>query len=244
MRNHLILPFTKKVLLLVLLTAGLLPVYAQTSIGIIAGGNLNRQYSKEDTGNPNFYEESQSTSSWRAGVVTEHHLAGKFFLQPQLLLNNKGQKNTFVDRTSTLRQENRKRLLYLELQANVLFKQKIGKDAIFIGAGPYFGRGIDGIVATKGSNSEPTPVRFDNYYVVKYRNDIPDQGPNATPGNVIYTKPIDAGISFQLGYACKNGLFFNGVYSLGLTNTAYSKDYPTRNRYIGLSIGYYFKRMG
>jgi len=234
----------KKLLLLTLLAAGMLPAYSQTSIGIIAGYNLNNQRipNLEESGGD--LSKNGSVLSWRAGIVTEHHLAGKFFLQPQLILNNKGAKYTAEIPATTYYADTRRRLLYLELQANALFKQPVRKGTFFAGAGPYIGRGIEGRDKTKGYQTYPNLFKFDAYYVIKYRNKIPSGEPNYSEAGVAYAKPIDAGVNFQAGYECKNGLFFNAVYSLGLANIGYAKEYPIRNRYIGLSVGYYFKRMG
>jgi len=232
----------KKLLVLTLLAAGMLPAYAQTSIGIIAGYNLNNQHIPHlETAYTDLNKKS-STLSWRAGVITEHHLAGKFFLQPQLILNNKGANYIATNPVNDYHAETKRRMLYLELQANALFKQPVGKGSFFAGAGPYIGRGIEGRDKTKGSQRAPNLFEFDAYYVIKYKSKIPTSEPNYSEAGVAYAKPIDAGVNFQVGYEFRKGLFFNAVYSLGLANIGYSKEYPVRNRYFGLSVGYYLKR--
>ncbi len=230
----------KKILLLALLLVSMLPIYAQTSIGVIAGynrsstnpGNYKGQYP-----NSNF----SFKSGWRAGVTTDHRLSKKFYLQPQLLLNSKG-RNYDVPYSQELPQElsSTIQLLYLELQANMVFKQQWGSGKFFVGAGPYIGRGVGGSEKRTGYieiNGEKH--HFDTKYKVKFVNNVPIPADD----NNTYYEPNDVGLNLQAGYELKNGLFFNAVYSLGLTNLYHSPADPNpKNTYWGLSVGYFFKK--
>jgi hypothetical protein len=236
----------KNIVLLTLLVTGMLPGYGQTSIGLIAGGNLNYQANSISKFSLEGFT-SSSIVSWRAGFVSQHHLFNHFFLQPQLILSSKGSKFTEADADAGYTGEVKRRLLYAEAQANLLYKIEVGIGNFFVGAGPYIARGVDGMESTV-RHYVPGPVsatyqRVDSYAPVKYRNEHPGYDPNYTRGNVVYYKPWDAGINFQLGYELKNGFFFNGFYGLGLANIEYLKNVALKNRIFGAGVGYYFKRI-
>jgi hypothetical protein len=229
----------KNFLLLALLLAGMLPTYSQTSVGLIGGYNLAGIHPRSwDNQYPNSKNSFRST--WRAGVITDHHLWKKLYLQPQLLLNSKG-RNYKVSYTREMPQElsDRTQLLYLELQANMVFKQQLGSGKFFAGAGPYVGRGIGGSARRKGYvevNGEK------NYFDVKLPAKFVNNVPIPADENRVYFEPNDVGLNLQAGYELKNGLFFNAVYSLGLTNLYHSPADPNpKNTYFGISVGYFFK---
>lgn len=226
----------RKIVLLALLLTGLLPAYSQTSVGVIGGYNLATYHPR------NYYqylsEPYSYRSAWRAGVIADHHLWKKFYLQPQLLLNSKGmQSDASHSENPPQELSTGTRLLYLELQANMIFKEQLGKGKFIIGAGPYLGRGIRARNTVKGyTEIDGERSYFNTKNVIKFRNIEP------VNGGPQYLKPYDAGINFQMGYECRNGLFFNAVYSLGLTNVEYNlAGYRPKNTYFGLSVGYFFK---
>ncbi|PSL30914.1 outer membrane beta-barrel protein [Chitinophaga ginsengisoli] len=228
----------KKLLLLALLAISMLPVYSQTSVGVIAGYNAGSRHPQYQS--PVGISDYSPLSTWRAGLVADHHLWKKFYLQPQLLLNNKGEKEHYTDlRPVDYTNKTSTRLLSLELQANFIFKQEWGKGKFFVGAGPYLGRGISGKCKYKGYNGV-TGERFyfDGSYPVKYKRKVETPDPT-----VLYQKPYDAGINFQAGYELKNGLFFNAVYSRGLNYQGYNTDgNRSKSTYWGVSVGYLLKK--
>jgi hypothetical protein len=230
----------KKFLLLALLSVSMLPTYAQTSVGLIGGYNLVSIYPR------NFEDQYPNSkysfrSGWRAGLITDHRLSKKLYLQPQLLLNSKG-RDYKVPYTQELPQElsSSIQLLYLELQANMVFKQQWGSGKFFVGAGPYIGRGIGGSEKRKGYveiNGAKT------YFDAKYKAKFVNNRPIPEDERFAYFEPNDVGLNFQTGYELKNGLFFNAVYSLGFTNLYHSPADPNpKHTYFGLSVGYFFKK--
>jgi hypothetical protein len=230
----------KKFLLLALLASSMLPVYSQTSVGIIGGYNLNSVYPKSKLEMAGYNVSSRS--GWRAGLVADKQLSKKFYLQPQLLLNEKGYNRAFASNEAPTYPsgEFKTRLLYLELQTNLLFKQQIRNGKFFAGAGPYIARGIGGTERSDGQyyDTNNKLQRFTDYYVIKYRNKIPDY----TYGKIAHVKPYDAGLSFLAGYELKNGLFFNVTYSMELNNRSYTKASESKNTYLGLTAGYFLKK--
>lgn len=230
----------KKLFMLALLAVSILPVYSQTSIGLIGGynlagihpGNADNQYPNSDY---------SFRSGWRAGLITDHRLSKKIYLQPQLLLNSKGM-NYDVSYTREMPQEisDKVQLLYLELQANMVFKQQLGSGKFLVGAGPYIGRGLGGSEKRKGF-VEVNGVK--NYFETKYPAKFRNNRPIPADDRFAYFEPNDVGLNFQAGYELKNGLFFNAVYSLGFTNLYHSPaDSNPKHTCFGLSVGYFFKK--
>jgi len=231
----------KKIILFTLLAIGTAPTYAQTSVGIIGGYNLN-SIRPNSTWKALGYDVS-SRSGWRAGLVADKRLWKKFYLQPQLLLNEKGYNSTYLwDVPPSYSNTHLKtRLLYLELQANLLFKQQIGNSKILVGAGPYIARGISGIQILDSdyyNSNMGSMARSINYAVVNYRSKAPDY----VYGNIVHIKPYDMGFNMLAGYELKNGLFFNVVYSLELNNNGFNKHYKNKNTYFGLTAGYFLRK--
>lgn len=231
----------KKIILLILLIIGIAPAFAQTSVGIIGGYNLNSVYPKskqEVLGN-----KISSRSGWHAGLVADKRLWKKFYLQPQLLLNEKGYNATYTlnDAPTYPSGKYKTRLLYLELQTNLLFKQQIGNGKLLIGGGPYIARGISGVekVYRQYYDQNGALQRYTSYNVIKYKNKQPDI---YTYGNIHHMKPYDAGLNFLAGYELKNGLFFNVIYSMELNNRWYTKEFESKNTYFGITAGYFLKK--
>ncbi|PSL30913.1 outer membrane beta-barrel protein [Chitinophaga ginsengisoli] len=229
----------KKLILLSLLAISMLPVFAQTSIGVIGGYNLAWRYPIGPQQDAN--HDYSLKPRWRAGLVTDHHLWKKLYLQPQLLLNTKGlhEKISSIGAPDRFDYSTERdlRVLYLEIQANFLLKERLGHGKVFLGAGPYLARGITGRSKAKGFSSlGGQRTDYDMQVPVKFSNNVVYNTPN------VYEKHYDAGINFLAGYELKNGLFFNAVYSRGLKNLYYDDSYKSKNTYVGLSVGYFFKR--
>ncbi|MCF6402839.1 PorT family protein [Chitinophaga filiformis] len=230
----------KKIILLALLAIGITPSFGQTSVGIIGGYNLNSIYPKSNHEVLGY--KVSSRSGWRAGLVADKRLWKKFYLQPQLLLNEKGYNRPFTTNVAPAYAtgEFKTRLLYLELQANLLFKQQIGKSKLFVGAGPYIARGIGGLETWDIQSYDQNGVlqSSTNYSAIVYRNKKPDY----SYGNVVHVKPYDVGFNFLAGYELKNGLFFNVTYGRELNNRGYTRGFESKNTYFGLTAGYFLKR--
>lgn len=230
----------KKIVLIALMAISIMPVYSQTSIGIIGGYNSTTIYPKQHF--EAVSNDVSSTSGWRAGLIADQHLGGKFYLQPQLIFNQKG--FSYSDSNSRVYHlEVQRHLLYLELQANIVFKQQVSKGGkLYVGAGHYIGRGIAGRNKTKASTEQDGVMyMYTEYDIVKYRSKYPEFDPYSREINVTYVRPYDIGINFLAGYELKNGLFFNASYSTGLFDVGYYNK-SISNFYIGLGVGFFLKR--
>ncbi|WP_299683642.1 porin family protein [uncultured Dokdonia sp.] len=51
---------------------------------------------------------------------------------------------------------------------------------------------------------------------------------------------VDFGLGLGVGYTLNNGLFFNARYNLGIANISNVEGVTTENRFVQLSIGYFF----
>ena len=239
----------KKIVLFVLLSLGLTSTYAQIGFGILAGGRAASQW-KETAGDG---EKKKFFPQWHAGVAADIPLAGRFYLQPQLLASVKGSHTEAKGLDSSVSSVSawsaKGRLMYLELPVNVLYKQPLGRGKLIVGTGPYIAYGLGGKVRVSGryQDGEPynvgTKVRFENKKQYTF----------GEPFQYSYHKPFDAGLNFIAGYELGNGLCFQVNYSLGLTNITPSDamldDGTTeitwgdvKNRYLALSVGYFLRR--
>ncbi len=55
---------------------------------------------------------------------------------------------------------------------------------------------------------------------------------------------MDFGANFMAGYIMNNGLMLKVNYSLGLANLSNVSDSDWKNRYFGVTLGYFFLRGG
>ncbi|PSL30911.1 outer membrane beta-barrel protein [Chitinophaga ginsengisoli] len=227
----------KKIILFILLVISIAPVYAQTSVGVIGGYNLSFVY-PDINWTPSNYKVSYGTG-WRTGFVADQHLWKDFYLQPQLIFNQKSYNYSTIANVNDAHYKYKRHLLYLELQAHLLYKPKIGNGRLFLGAGPYIGRGISGRERVEGYDQDG---RFSSlgYDIIKYKKPPPFNR-DYDEENVTYMKPYDVGINLLAGYELKNGLFFNVIYSLGTNNTSYDAT-RSYNGYLGLTVGYFLKK--
>lgn len=229
----------KKIVLLVLLSLGVLPIYAQTSFGILAGLNIaNQRVGNEIPGvtrNP--------IVLWRAGIAADVPLAANFYLQPQLLVSAKGGKSeqrhmavgdgTFFDANAKVS------LVYLELPLNLVYKFPLGPGKLLAGAGPYIAYGLGGSSSAIAVLDNGEAQHID--YNVKFRN---ESGPVLGDDGKIYLfyRPWDVGANILTGYEFNNGLSLNINYSLGLTNISPSDLNTLKNHYFGITVGYFLRK--
>lgn len=239
----------KKIVLLVLLSLGISSGYAQINFGILAGLNNAIQRGKDGV-DPN----TKFSLLWHAGIVADMPLAGRFYLQPQLLVSVKGSRTEVHNLDSAVYYQisdatNKTRMVYLELPVNILYKHTLGRGKLIAGGGPYIAYGLGGkskstLTYRNGgeiSTSEST---------IKFKNETRPN--NEGPQNYTYYKPLDGGLNFIAGYELNNRLCFNVNYSLGLMNTSPSDGVlpngtrisygAKKNSYFGLSAGYFLRK--
>ena len=229
----------KKIVLLVLVSLGVLPIYAQTSFGILAGLNIaNQRVGNEIPG-----VTRKPITLWRAGIAADVPLAGNFYLQPQLLVSAKGGKSEqrhipvgggiFYDANTKVS------LIYLELPLNLVYKFPLGPGKLLAGAGPYIAYGLGGSSSAVALLDNGEGQHID--YTVKFKSET---GPLTDDEGKIYLyyRPWDVGANILTGYELNNGLSFNINYSLGLTNISPSDVNSLKNHYFGVTIGYFLRK--
>jgi hypothetical protein len=239
----------KKIVLLALFNLGALSTYAQRTFGILAGFSNATQH----VSGVNNIINRKYFLLWHAGVVADIPLAGRFYLQPQLLASAKGSRVEANDLDSNVYSSssisNKVRMIYLELPVNILYKHALGPGKLIAGAGPYIAYGLGGKSKTTYT-SRYSGITNTMEYTVKFKNET-HPGSDAF-NKYSYYKPLDAGLNFIAGYELNNGLCFNVNYSLGLTDTAPSDGTlpdgttitynSTKNSYFGLTVGYLLRK--
>jgi len=192
----------------------------EVSIGLFGGINIQNLYGKNSNGDNLNYKLMPEI---HAGGNINLPVMGDLFIQPGLLLSNKGARQEII--TEQIRTT---KLYYIEVPLNLLYRPQIGDGHILLGCGPYAAYGIKG----KEINSPygTVPVRFLN------EADLSDN-------SYIYYKPFDAGINLLVGFEMFNGIFINLNTQLGLlkVNSYYTEDQASKkNIGFGLSGGYRF----
>ncbi|HEX5554207.1 MAG TPA: porin family protein [Chitinophagaceae bacterium] len=185
--------------------------FAQTTFGVKVGPNFSSLATKNDGSK----ETSKMLVGVAGGVYANLPIAPQFFIQPSLMYEGKGGKDTFqgID-TKT-------RLNYLTLPIDLLFKPEMpnGSGAWIIGIGPYFGYGLSGKSSVSSGNLEGSadPFKADNGL-----------------------KRFDAGANVQLGYEMAAGFNIGLNAELGLLNlrSGGDNDNSARNTSFGVTVGY------
>ncbi|ACU64538.1 porin family protein [Chitinophaga pinensis] len=237
----------RKILLLALFNLGFLYSHAQTSFGITAGlGNAKMRFPDDDGLN------YKINPSWRAGIMADVKLIGKFYLQPQLLISRKG-NHTYIGNADQpaafiFDVHEKTHLTYLELPVNLVLKFPLGSGKFITGAGGYIAYGLGGKDKITGTE-RATGADYERKIDVKFEKE--PHLAEADFGKTTYYRPIDLELNFLAGYEFKNGLGLNFTYSPGLKNMApppivigpSTIIYNRRmNTYAGLSVTYMLKK--
>jgi hypothetical protein len=209
---------------------------AQVSFGIKAGFSAANISSKSEAsdGTSGKKADTKMIPAFHGGVIVDIALDEQLSLQPGLFFSQKGSKETiltFTEGGNQVEVNATARLNYLELPVNLLYKQKIGSGKLVAGLGPYVAYGLGGKIKITADNGGP-----DQEIHVKFKNSGEFNLKES------YVKPFDAGANFTVGYELDMGLLFSVNYSLGLVNTSPYKSENEKNRYLGVSVGYLFKR--
>lgn len=195
--------------------------FAQSSFGIKVGPNFSSMSTKMD-GNK---ETSKMMVGVAGGVYANLPLAPEFYIQPSLMYEAKGGKDSYeesgVDVTA------KTRLNYITLPVDLLFKPEMpnGSGAWIVGVGPYVGYGISGKSKIEGGSLSASSDPFK-------KNGATDAA----------LKRFDAGANVQLGYEMASGFNVGLNANLGLINIRNNGDSKNsaRNTSFGVMLGYTF----
>lgn len=226
----------KQVILIVAFNLLTIPVFSQISVGITGGGTLSRFHYSHTVGSK--YRTNTFITAWHAGLIAEAKLHGNLYLQPQLLVSRQGAISEFDMNTETYRNyfKGVVHTTYLQLPLNVVYKY----NRWYAGAGPYFARGLGGRYHNRSAYISYDLTIPSSEFNTQGEIEFKSSEKGIKPYN-LYMRSMDYGANFIGGYEFKNGLFLNVNYSLGLTNV-YGKDSGVKNRYWGLSAGWFFKK--
>ncbi|WP_316802861.1 porin family protein [Pedobacter nototheniae] len=164
---------------------------------------------------PNAVDYSMSTSFY-IGATLDIPISNSFYFQTGGLFIGKGGKNEFYGNTEKIK------TYYVEVPLNFLFKFPVGKQHVFLGAGPYFAMAVTG------------------------KNKLTNSSGQAYNTNITFGerfKRADAGLSFISGLECSKHLTLNVGYSIGLLNIrGQGADYIfDRNKVLSAGLGYRIK---
>lgn len=197
-----------------------------TTFGIKAGPSFSSITSKSE-GDKNT---SDMLVGIEGGVYANIPIAPQFYIQPSLMYEGKGGKETASGNGTDA--EVKTRLNYLTLPIDFLFKPEMpnGSGAWIVGVGPYLGYGISGKSKLSGNAGETgVSTSFDPFK-------------EGLIGDEAALKRFDAGANVQLGYEMANGFNIGLNANLGLINIAKEgdSDNSTRNTNFGVTLGYTF----
>lgn len=169
-------------------------------------------------------ETSDMLVGLEGGVYANIPIAPQFYIQPSLMYEGKGGKQSVTGG------EVKMRLNYLTLPIDFLFKPEMpnGSGSWIIGVGPYLGYGISG-----STSSDLLDGSYDPFKEVG--------GEGGTTSEALL-KRFDAGANVQLGYEMANGFNIGLNANLGLINIANNgdDDNSIKNTNFGVTLGYTF----
>jgi len=220
----------KYIILFVALPFLVIPAFSQVSIGVTGGYTLARFHYGHSANMTNSFN-----SEWHAGVIIEKKLAGQFYLQPQLLISREGGKSVYEKYDV---EYNYSKIVahttYIELPMNIVYKFR----RWYCGAGPYIARGVGGRFHSETINALPGSYISEYRVMGKVKFNSKGSGERYDEW---YMRSLDYGLNFIGGYGLTKRLFFNANYNLGLSGI-YGNGSKVRNRYWGVSVGYFLKR--
>lgn len=196
----------KKLIFIAILAMATTSISAQ-KFGVKAGLNLSTHLGDDADG-------AKVQPGFHIGGVVELPLSKSLYLQPELLLSQKGAKYKDGGVTSRMKP------LYLEVPVNLMLKADLVTGKVTIAAGPYFAYGVSGKQSSGGASV--------------------DLFSKADGADEAILKRFDAGIGVAAGYEFNSGLFFNLGTSYGLTNVAEEAGVSVKNSTVTLSVGYKF----
>jgi Outer membrane protein beta-barrel domain len=204
-------------------------VSAQISFGVQAGAVLSKPSVKQTT---DFGEiKPESKFGFSGGLIADVPFGDEpLRLMPELKFVQKGVKYDFSAEVfgQTFKLEGNSNINYIELPVNLAYAFNMGKNKLFLGAGPYAAVGLSGRSTGKSSvNGEPAEETDEK---IEFGSDE-DQ-----------TKKFDYGGNIMAGYFMNNGVMLKLNYSRGFANLSNEADSKFRNQYFGLTIAYFMNR--
>jgi hypothetical protein len=216
---------------LVLLFAGT-AASAQVSLAGQAGAVFSKAKTEEIGDITGLQYKEKSRVGFSAGLLADIPFGESGLrLMPELLYVQKGLKASgsldFLGQSISA--ETNTNIAYLDLPVNLAYAFDLSSGRLFVGAGPYAGLGLNGrtkakITAQGQTSEEDEDVDFGS--------------------GEEQVKRFDFGANVMAGYIMSNGLLIKVNYSHGFANLSNAPDGDWKNRYFGVSVGYFFLRGG
>lgn len=205
---------------------------AQLSLGGQAGAVFSKPSTQIPSSIPGLTYDIKSLTGFSAGLIADIPIGESGFrVMPELYYVGKGFKAdaSFDLLGQQIKGETKTTISYIDLPINFAYAFELGNNRLMLGAGPYAGFGLSGKTTGKTtvggvSQEEERDVEFGNASGEFDR--------------------LDIGANFMAAYILNNGLMFKVNYSLGMINLSNSSDSDYKNRFLGVSIGYFFLQGG
>lgn len=233
----------KKAGLLFIALAFVMHSNAQVSIGLSSGYTAsNVDISGETPGDFGSAEGYMKTfHGWHLDLMVNVPLRNGFYFQPVIRYITKGTGFKEVPPVKTelldalyIPKGARLQLNYLEIPFNFVYKLALGPGSIRAGLGPYVAHGLKGRYHYNIVKNGQSITRDSKS--VQFSKEADD---NIT---VVRMYPWDAGANFTVGYEFNNGIMLGANYSMGMTDVDRNEFTKSKNRYLGISLGFLFNR--
>lgn len=205
--------------------------FAQT-FRIKAGLNLSKMLDENDY---NTYSDDYNMKpGFLVGATAEIPLNRVFFIETGMFLSTKGYKVDIEEKVtmfSTYSHYEKLNLFYADIPLTAKASFDFGGVNIYGLFGPYIGIGLSGklkVKETRPQIGQDEAIRIDEEINVKWGSGDDDD-----------FKRLDYGLTVGVGVE-KKSVQVGLTYSLGLANISTTNGTKTKNRVLGISIGYRF----
>ena len=214
-----------KKLFLTVMSIATFTIYAQD---VTFGAKAGLNFANLDVTDSNY----DSRTSFHLGITAEFAISDNFSVQPELLYSAQGAKDEFSDSDyygdGSVRYSEESILKVDYLQIPIMGKYYVS-DAFSIEVGPQIGF----LLSSK--------YEGDFTFTDNINGEVLDSGSD-NENYKDFTKSVDFGLNFGLGYKLESGLNFALRYNLGLSdiNDIQDSTSETKNRVLQLSVGFNF----
>ena len=220
---------------LCLLSAG---SFCQVKVGVQAGYNYTGFTGNDIPGTADYYYHASSLSASNAGIISSIPLAKRLWLQPSLLLNEKGVKEKSGGGFLGHYYNTHLHIYYAHLPMQVMYTFINKKQwQVSAGAGGFISKGIWGTSKQSFTDYDSTGQRYTVHTSnqVHFTNDLY----NYYISNKRNVKPWDYGYTVAAIAGWKHWQL-KASYDFGVTDVVGQEDHHTR--VFSLSAGYYFTK--
>ncbi|SCB91728.1 Outer membrane protein beta-barrel domain-containing protein [Chitinophaga costaii] len=208
--------------------------FAQVSIGFKGGYTFSdlKINNTADGKSPH----SGGLTAWHGEMMLNIPLGvPHIYLQPDITYLRKGA--TFIgpkEMNSVAIGEGQKLVLdYVEIPVNFVYKVPVSFGQLAFGVGPYVAHGIYGRYGyTLNDGNKNTGYTKKVHFSDRYGSD----------DAAVNLRPWDFGLNGMINVEFNSCIVLGANYSLGLTDINRSYFGTVKNRYVGISVGFFFNR--